>query len=97
MRLGAIALALCAGYWLWMTKVPTPGGVTGDLSPDGNWGGYVDRAVFGTQHLWSQSKTWDPGGILSTIPAIAAFALANLAVLYALLAWMYRRRLFLRV
>jgi predicted acyltransferase len=71
MRLGAIALALCVGYWLWMTKVPTPGGVTGDLSPDGNWGGYVDRAVFGTQHLWSQSKTWDPEGILSTIPAIA--------------------------
>jgi len=51
--------------------VPTPGGIVGDLTPDGNWGAYVDRAVFGTPHLWSVSKTWDPEGLLSTIPAVA--------------------------
>ena len=69
--LTAIAVALCVGYWFWMTHVPTPAGVVNDLSPDGNWGAYVDRAVFGTPHMWSVSKTWDPEGILSTIPAIA--------------------------
>jgi len=65
------AVALCVGYWFWMTHVPTPGGIVGDLTPDGNWGAYVDRAVFGTPHLWSVSKTWDPEGLLSTIPAVA--------------------------
>lgn len=69
--LTAIAVALCVAYWFWMTHVPTPAGLVNDLSPDGNWGAYVDRAVFGTPHMWSASKTWDPEGILSTIPAIA--------------------------
>jgi predicted acyltransferase len=67
--IGAAAV-LCVGYWLFMTRVPTPAGVAGDLTPDGNWGAYVDRAVFGIDHLWSSSKTWDPEGILSTIPAL---------------------------
>jgi predicted acyltransferase len=69
--LTTLAVALCVGYWYWMTQVPTPAGIRGDLTPDGNWGAYVDRAVFGTNQMWSQSKTWDPEGILSTIPAIA--------------------------
>jgi predicted acyltransferase len=33
-------------------------------------GAYIDRAVFGS-HLWSSSKTWDPEGLLSTVPSIA--------------------------
>jgi predicted acyltransferase len=60
-----------------MTRVPNPAGVVGDLSPDGNWGAYIDRAVFGS-HLWSSSKTWDPEGLLSTFPSIAT-ALLGLA------------------
>ena len=63
------ALALCVAYWLIMTRVPNPAGVTGDLSPDGNWGAHIDRAVFGV-HLWASSRTWDPEGLLSTIPSI---------------------------
>jgi predicted acyltransferase len=69
--LAVLAVILCVGYWIWMTMVPNPAGVRGDLTPAGNWGAYVDRAVFGTPHMWSQSKTWDPEGILSTIPALA--------------------------
>jgi predicted acyltransferase len=80
--LSAIAVVLCAGYWFWMTHVPTPAGLVGDLSPDGNWGAYVDRAVFGTAHMWSASKTWDPEGILSTIPAIATTLLGIVAGLW---------------
>ncbi|MGH9410191.1 MAG: acyltransferase family protein [Vicinamibacterales bacterium] len=76
------AAVLCVAYWLWMTMVPTPAGIRGDLSPSGNWGAYVDRAVFGTPHMWSQSKTWDPEGILSTIPALATTLLGIAAGLW---------------
>jgi predicted acyltransferase len=69
--LAALATLLSVAYWLFMTRVPTPGGLAGDLTPDGNWGAWVDRAVFGTNHMWSVSKTWDPEGIMSTIPAVA--------------------------
>jgi predicted acyltransferase len=71
LALAGLATVLSVGYWLFMTMVPNPAGVRGDLTPDGNWGAYVDRAVFGTNHMWSASKTWDPEGILSTIPALA--------------------------
>lgn len=80
--LTAIAVGLCVAYWFWMTHVPTPAGVLNDLSPDGNWGAHVDRAVFGTSHLWSVSETWDPEGILSTIPAIATTVLGIVAGLW---------------
>jgi predicted acyltransferase len=69
--LATAATVLCIAYWIFMTMVPNPAGVRGDLTPDGNWGAYVDRAVFGTNHMWSASKTWDPEGILSTVPALA--------------------------
>jgi predicted acyltransferase len=64
------AVALTLGYWAVMALVPVPGGVAGDLTPSGNLGAYIDRKVFGA-HLWSQSKTWDPEGLLSTVPALA--------------------------
>ena len=65
----ATALILLA-YWTLLMWAPWPGHVPGDLSPDGNLGAFVDRAVFGS-HLWSQSQTWDPEGLLSTLPAVA--------------------------
>ncbi len=63
--------ALLLGYWALMTLVPVPGGTAGDLSPDGNLGAWLDRTVLGTDHLWAYSRTWDPEGILSTLPAVA--------------------------
>jgi len=65
------AAILLLGYWVLMTLVPVPGGVTPNLEPETNLGSWLDRTVLGTNHLWSQSKTWDPEGILSTLPAIA--------------------------
>lgn len=44
--------------------------VAGDLTKEGNLGARIDRALLGG-HLWDQSKTWDPEGILSTLPAVA--------------------------
>lgn len=74
----SIAALLLLTYWALMTFVPVPGGVAGDLSPSGNLGAWIDRTVIGTAHLWSTSKTWDPEGLLSTLPAIAT-ALTGIA------------------
>src|ERR1700682_705848 len=65
-----VALVLLVGYWALMTFVPVPGYGAGHLSPDENLGAYIDRALMGG-HLWSESRTWDPEGFLSTLPAIA--------------------------
>ncbi len=56
------AVVLLAGYWAL---------IAGDLTPSGNLGARIDRAVLGEAHLWRQSRTWDPEGLLSTLPAIA--------------------------
>ena len=79
--LAGAAAALTIVYWVVMTQIPNPAGVAGDLSPSGNWGAYIDRAVFGS-HVWVSSKTWDPEGLLSTIPAIATTLLGIVAGLW---------------
>jgi predicted acyltransferase len=33
--------------------------------------------IFGTEHLWKQSVTWDPEGLLSTLPAVATVILGT--------------------
>lgn len=71
------ALALLAGYWLVLGMVPFPGGVAGDLTPAGNIGAWLDRAVFGP-HTW-RGGSFDPEGLLSTIPAIGTTLLGVLA------------------
>lgn len=70
---------LLYGYWFLQTLVPVPGGFTGVLKPSLDLGAWIDRAVFTTDHLWSQSRTWDPEGLLSTIPAIGTALLGALA------------------
>jgi predicted acyltransferase len=70
---------LLVGYWLVMTRVAAPGQVAGDLSPEGNLSGYVDRLVLGTRHIWQATRVYDPEGILSTLPATATTLLGVLA------------------
>jgi predicted acyltransferase len=41
------------------------------LQPGQDLGAYIDRSVFGEAHLWRFTRTWDPEGLLSTLPAIA--------------------------
>ncbi len=55
-------------YWALMTLVPVPGYGAGVLTPEGNLAAYVDTLLL-RGHLWE--TTWDPEGILSTIPAFA--------------------------
>jgi predicted acyltransferase len=66
----SIVLLLAGYYWL-ITQVPVPGLGHASLQPETNLGAWLDRTVFGTAHLWSESKTWDPEGLLGTLPAIA--------------------------
>lgn len=68
--LGVSALILLA-YWALLMFVPVPGGSAGDLTPSGNLGAWLDRTIFGKAHLWRSARTWDPEGLLSTLPAIA--------------------------
>jgi predicted acyltransferase len=76
--IAGVALILLVGYWALMTFVPVPGYGVGHLGKDENLGAYIDRAVMGG-HLWSESKTWDPEGLLSTLPAIATALIGILA------------------
>ncbi|MDB4925124.1 DUF5009 domain-containing protein [Mucilaginibacter sp.] len=62
---------LLVGYYLLMTFVPVPDTGVASLLPATNMGAWVDRMVFSTNHLWSESHTWDPEGLLGTLPAIA--------------------------
>lgn len=80
-RLLALAVALTLGYWALLTLVPVPGGSAGVLERGQDLGAYIDRTLLGG-HLWSQAKTWDPEGILSTIPAIATTLLGLVAGLW---------------
>ena len=67
----AVMLALLFGYWALMSWVPVPGFGAGDLSPEGNLAAYLDRMILGV-HMWSGGGgTYDPEGLLSTLPAVS--------------------------
>ncbi len=73
-----LALFLLVGYWILMTMMPVPDFGPANLEPETNLGAWIDRLLL-NGHLWSQSKTWDPEGVLSTIPAIATGILGILS------------------
>ncbi|RPJ83690.1 MAG: DUF5009 domain-containing protein [Acidobacteria bacterium] len=67
--------ALLVIYWLLMRFVPVPGYGAGDLTPQGNLETYLDSLLL-PGRLYRQ--TWDPEGLISTIPAIATGLLGHL-------------------
>jgi predicted acyltransferase len=73
-----IACGLLVVYWYLMTCVTVPGGIPPNLEPETNLGAWLDRRLL-AGHLWKASKTWDPEGLLSTLPAIATTLLGLLA------------------
>lgn len=56
------------GYWAAMQLIPVPGYGAGNLTPEGNLGGYIDRLILGT-HLY-KGGPFDPEGLFSTLPAV---------------------------
>ena len=89
-RIVVTAGSLLLGYWLVMTVLPVPGtsGTLGALLldvPSGTMAAYWDRVFLDWSrlglgnHIWSGSVTFDPEGVLSTIPAICTAMLGVLA------------------
>jgi len=78
-----IVAVLLFGYWLAMTVIPVPGeGTIGALllhDKSRNLAAYLDRMILGTNHIWSGSVTYDPEGVLSTMPAIGTAILGVIA------------------
>ena len=62
---------ILVAYYFIMNFIPVPGIGPSNLEPSTNLAAWIDRTLLTTNHMWSGSKTFDPEGILSTIPAIA--------------------------
>ena len=73
----ALAAGLLVGYWLLMTRLVGPEGLAPSLDPETSLSAQIDRIVL-SGHLYRWTKTWDPEGVLSTIPAIATAVLGLL-------------------
>lgn len=58
-------------YCFLMTMIPVPGYGYAILEPGKNLAAWLDNIILTPDHMWSGTKTWDPEGILSTLPAIA--------------------------
>ena len=70
-KLSIIAAVLLIVYWALMTLIAVPGcDVTTINDKACNLAAYLDRLILGENHIWKQSKVFDPEGILSTIPAV---------------------------
>jgi predicted acyltransferase len=68
-------LILYTSLMLWG---PVPGYGHGNLTVAGNFAHYVDSVVLGA-HNYASTKTWDPEGIVSTLPAMATALLGVMA------------------
>ncbi|MDI6033698.1 DUF5009 domain-containing protein [Flavobacterium sp. LB2P84] len=65
-----VAASILLGYWIVMAFVPVPEFGAANFEKGTNLAAWLDNLVL-KGHLWSFSKTWDPEGILSTLPAVA--------------------------
>jgi predicted acyltransferase len=66
----AVFFTSLLGYWALMNFVDVPGVGLANLEVNKNLAAWVDNYLL-EGHLWASSKTWDPEGILSTLPAVA--------------------------
>jgi predicted acyltransferase len=73
-----LAVVLVLGYWALMTQVVGPEGFPPNLEPETNLSAQLDRIVL-SGHLYRWTKTWDPEGVLSTLPAVASALLGLVA------------------
>jgi predicted acyltransferase len=66
-----ITAAILLGYWAVLSLGPL-------APPEATVAARVDRALIAEEHLWKQSRTWDPEGVLSTLPAVGTALLGVL-------------------
>ncbi|PWB26090.1 acyltransferase family protein [Flavobacterium sp. HTF] len=62
-------VVLLLGYWAVMTLIPVPGIGEANLEKGTNLASWLDSIIL-KDHMYSGTVTWDPEGILSTIPSI---------------------------
>jgi predicted acyltransferase len=62
-------VGLLSAYWMLMKMVPVPGCGAGSFGTDCNLEKWVDGMLL-SGHMYSRTKTWDPEGVVSTLPAI---------------------------
>lgn len=65
-------------YVLMLNFIPFPGSDIDPYQIKNNLASYIDNIVLGT-HNWKYTKTWDPEGILSTVPAVSTVLSGYLA------------------
>lgn len=96
--IGSLTILILICHWALLRFTPVPGFGTNRLDSLGYLGGYIDRAVFGIQHLWPYGTTpgvgvtYDPEGILSTLPAIATTLIGVLTGETLRSSWTLRRK-----
>ncbi|GHB51912.1 acyltransferase family protein [Persicitalea jodogahamensis] len=64
-----IGIGILLAYWAIMTLIPVPGVGEANVEKGTNLAAWLDYLVL-PNHLWVTSKTWDPEGLLSTLPAV---------------------------
>ncbi len=64
------AVVLLLLYWGMMEWIPIPGVGAGRYEMGKNFSNYIDSILL-QGHMWSYTGTWDPEGIISTLPAIS--------------------------
>jgi len=72
-------IVILAVYWALMTFVPVPGIGYPNMEKETNLAAWIDRGILTEAHTWASSKTWDPEGVLSTLPAIGTCLFGILA------------------
>ena len=76
----AACIAILLGYWALMALVPVPGVGAGCFDPERNLANYID-AKYLPGWKW-ENKTWDPEGLISTLPAVGTCLIGALMGLF---------------
>ena len=63
-----IFIGILLGYWAMMAVLPVPGFGAANFNAGTNFATWVDGLL--GKHCYTATKTWDPEGVLSTLPAI---------------------------
>ena len=66
----AVTSGLLGVYWVLMKTVDVPGCGADSFAMECNFAKWIDGMLL-TGHMWASSKTWDPEGLVSTLPAVA--------------------------
>lgn len=75
-----LVLVILVGYWALLTQVFVPGHGPNQLTPEGNFAGYIDGLLMSSGHLFHHE--FDPEGLFSSVSAIATALFGNLTAMF---------------